>query len=93
MFEKIKEFFRKLFNKKQIKLIEASKNEVINKKDITSFKEEVKLENSQEYRILDLQKKFKSGEIKVEDMTEEEKDALILLYIQNIREQLKRLSA
>jgi len=93
MFERIREFFRKFFNKEQIKLIEAPKNEDIGKKDISNFKEEIKLENNEEYRISDLQKKFKSGEIKVEQKKEEDKDALILLYIQNIKEQLKRLNA
>lgn len=93
MFEKIKEFFKKLFNREKIKLIETPKNENIDKNDISNFKEEIKLENNKEYRILDLQKKFKNGEIKVEEMKEEDKDALILLYIQNIKEQLKRLSA
>ena len=93
MLEKIKNFFKRLFNIKQIKLIEANTSDNIDKEEENSFKDELKLENNEEYRILDLQKKFKSGEIKVEEMEEEDKDALILLYIQNIKEQLKRLSA
>lgn len=93
MLEKIKNFFKRLFNIKQIKLIEANTSNNTDKQEENSFKGELKLENNEQYRILDLQKKFKSGEIKVEEMEEEDKDALILLYIQNIKEQLKRLSA
>ena len=93
MFEMIKKFLKSIFTKKQIKLIEAPIDKNIEKSDNSIFKENIKLENNKDYRILNLQKKFKKGEIKVEEMKEEEKDALILLYIQNIREQLKRLNA
>ena len=93
MLKKIKDFLNKVFGRKQNKLIEAAADNIIEKNEINNFKDELKLENNEEYRVLDLQSKLKNGEIKVEEMDESDKDALILLYIKDIKEQLKRLNA
>lgn len=92
MLEIIKNFLKKFFNTSKVKLIESATNVEFHKKELNNFKDDIKLENNEEYRISDLQNKFKNGKIKVEEMKEEEKDALIALYIQDIKEQLKRLN-
>ena len=72
IFYKIKQFFKKLFYKKEtINNITVETNKVIlqndNKKN--KFMEEIKNIEDEETLLLKLQKKFRSGEIKEEELT------------------------
>ena len=87
IFYKIKQFFKKLFYKKEtINNITVETNKVIlqndNKKN--KFMEEIKNIEDEETLILKLQKKFRSGEIKEEELTEEQVKSLCELYDKQI---------
>ena len=85
-FSKVKNFFTKLFNKKE-------KNSEINTvKESNNFKENIKVEEteqSDEMNILELQKRYRRGEIAEGDLTEEQIEALSDLYDRQI-EALKK---
>ena len=86
IFYKIKQFFKKLFYKKEtINNITVETNKVIlqndNKKN--KFMEEIKNIEDEETLLLKLQKKFRSGEIK-EELTEEQVKSLCELYDKQI---------
>ena len=83
----IKQFFKKLFYKKEtINNITVETNKVIlqndNKKN--KFMEEIKNIEDEETLLLKLQKKFRSGEIKEEELTEEQVKSLCELYDKQI---------
>ena len=87
IFYKIKQFFKKLFYKKEtINNITVETNKVIlqndNKKN--KFMEEIKNIEDEEALLLKLQKKFHSGEIKEEELTEEQVKSLCELYDKQI---------
>lgn len=87
IFYKIKQFFKKLFYKKEtINNITVETNKVIlpndNKKN--KFMEEIKNIEDEETLLLKLQKKFRSGEIKEEELTEEQVESLCELYDKQI---------
>ena len=87
IFYKIKQFFKKLFYKKEtINNITVETNKVIlqndNKKN--KFMEEIKNIEDEETLLLKLQKKFRSGEIKEEELTEEQVKSLCELYDKQI---------
>lgn len=90
VFGKIKNFFKKIFGKKE----ENAKNkieEVI--KDDTEknggFKEYIKRTEDEETKILDLQRRYRRGEIADNDLTQEQINSLCMLYDRQI-EDLKR---
>lgn len=82
-FGKIKEFFRKLFTKKEIVYETVTINMEENKKE---FANSIKVESEVEadIELLNLQRKIRNGEIKIEDLTEEQEDKLIDLYDKQI---------
>ncbi len=87
IFYKIKQYFKKLFYKKEtINNITVETNKVIlqndNKKN--KFMEEIKNIEDEETLLLKLQKKFRSGEIKEEELTEEQVKSLCELYDKQI---------
>ena len=78
---KIKNFFRNLFAKKELKQdnIESktTHNIVVN----NNFKENIEIKRDEEAtKIINLQKEYKAGNIKEEDMTDDEHKKLIELY-------------
>lgn len=85
IFYKIKRFFRNLFHKEKIivntSLIEKEV-EIENKK--SSFIESIKNIEDEETKLLKLQKQYRSGEIKEEDLTQEQIKALCDLYDKQI---------
>ena len=84
---KIKKFLSNLFKKKEIK-----KEEI--KTADKEFKEEILIkQDEEEIKILNLQKKYKSGEIKEEDMTDEEHKRLIELYKKQNEELKEKIEA
>ena len=93
IFYKIKMFFRKLFNKtsnnsnelNEIKGTTITSNIEINK---NSFIEDIKNIENEETKLLELQRKYRAGEIKEEEITKEQVNALCALYdkqIENLR--------
>lgn len=86
-FNKIKLFFRNLFGKN--KVVEETKhaNENIeNQNEKSGFMNSIKVESEVEANpeLLELQQKVRNGEIKIEDLTDEEENQLIDLYDKQI---------
>lgn len=89
IFYKIKMFFRNLFNKTSSNANESKdiietttiSNTAINK---NSFIEDIKNIEDDETKLLRLQKQYRSGEIKEEDLTKEQVNALCVLYDKQI---------
>lgn len=82
-FGKIRMFFKNLFGKKEI----VNQTVVIQKDNSKDeFMETIKIESDVEadYELLELQRKVRDGEIKIEDLTEEQEDQLIDLYDKQI---------
>lgn len=90
IFGKIKNFFRKIFGKKQ-EIVEDKKVEIsedeMEKSDI--FKDYIRKIDNEETDLLDLQRRYRRGEIADNDLTQEQIDSLCLLYDKQIVE-LKR---
>ena len=84
IFYKIKKFFKNLFSKNKDVNIDYSSVKVPtmindeNKKK--SFVEEIKNIETEETKLLKLQKQYRNGEIKEEDLTEEQVSSLCKLY-------------
>lgn len=91
IFYKIKRFFKNLFSKNttvvdNYAIIEETKNEVENENKKSAFMEEIRNIENEETKLLKLQKQYRSGEIKEEDMTEEQVKSLCDLYDKQIAE-------
>lgn len=92
---KIKEFFMKLFGKKQKMLDEAKKEENINIE--TNTKEDFinnlksKYENKEETEKLNLFQMFRAKKIKEEDLTKEQYDQISEMYDKKIAEEKKKI--
>lgn len=90
IFGKIKNFFRKIFGKKE----DALKNEteeIINNEPEKNegFKEYIKRTEDEETKVLELQMRYRRGEIADNDLTQEQINSLCMLYDRQI-EDLKR---
>ena len=76
---KIKKFFKKLFCVKEN--IQEDTNKKINNIEKNNFRENIKIkQDEEEMNIIKLQKEYKAGNIREEDMTDEEHKKLIDLY-------------
>lgn len=90
IFYKIKSFFRNLFHKdKEIENnvpIDTISNDNIVKNDNkkSAFVENLRNIENEDTLLLKLQKQYRSGEIKEEDLTEEQKKSLYDLYDKQI---------
>lgn len=83
IFYKIKRFFYELFNKETKKSLENySVNE--NTEARNKFIESLKNIDNEEGQLLELQKKYRSGKIKEEELTEKQICALCELYDRQI---------
>ena len=94
MFEKIKDFFMKIFGiKKQELLIEDVKYESVSDTRKEEFEKNIRVsKNVEEERILKLRKDFESGIILEEDLSKDDFDTLYNLYereIQSTRESIQ----
>lgn len=93
-FSKIKRFFKNIFSKEKNynnSNVEAeNNNEENNEKD--SFRESLKVISPEEDpELLLLQKKLRAGEIKIEDLSDEQEDKLIELYDRQIKIKKQRI--
>lgn len=86
-FGRIKNFFTNIFNKKAKN--EENNIEEVDKKENNEFKENLKTIENDETRLLELQERYRKGEIAEADLTEAQIDALCDLYDKQI-EQLKK---
>lgn len=89
IFYKIKRFFKNLFNKNKNTIVNYAIIEEINsstekKNKKSSFIEEIRNIEDEETKLLKLQKKYRSGEIKEEELTKEQLDSLCALYEKQI---------
>ncbi len=87
IFYKIKSFFRNLFHKqKEVEnIISVERNSVDNVTEKKSaFIENLKNIKDEETILLKLQQQYRNGEIKEEDLTEEQKKSLYDLYDKQI---------
>ena len=94
MFEKIKDFFMKIFGiKKQELLIEDVKYESVSDTRKEEFENNIRVsKNEEEEMILKLRKDFESGIILEEDLSKDDFDTLYNLYereIQSSRESIQ----
>lgn len=93
IFYKIKSFFKKVFRKNSTIINDNSIEENLNteiEKDSTKnfFMESIKNIENEEIELLELQKKYRSGEVKEEGLSEEQVNSLCKLYdkqIENLR--------
>ena len=83
LFGKIKNFFKNLFGKKQAEIVHE---ETVEKETVNEFKESIKMTEDEETKLLDLQNRYRRGEIADNDLTEEQIDALCDLYDKQIEE-------
>ena len=84
LFGKIKNFFKNLFGKKQV---EENEEVVVEQQESSNeFKDSIKMTEEEENQLLELQKKYRRGEIAENDLTEEQIDALCDLYDKQIEE-------
>lgn len=86
---KIKKFFKNLFNKNtnttnNYNIIEKTESLVSSENKKNSFMESIKNIEDEETKLLKLQNKFRSGEIKEEELTEEQVKSLCELYDKQI---------
>lgn len=87
-FGKIKNFFAKIFKKRVKEEIEVTK---INLNENNEFNEYIKKTEDEETILLELQEKYRKGEIAESDLTEEQIDALCDLYDRQIEELRKSI--
>ena len=93
IFGKIKNFFRNLFKKKEINEISDEKEVGILEEKKQEFKEYVKKTEDEDTQLLDLQRRYRKGEIGDNDLTEEQIEALCDLYDRQIISLKKSIEA
>ena len=93
IFGKIKNFFRNLFKKKEISKISEEKEVGIHEEKKQEFKEYVKKTEDEDTQLLDLQRRYRKGEIGDNDLTEEQIEALCDLYDRQIISLKKSIEA
>ena len=89
IFYKVKSFFRNLFHKNteiksNIIIEENISNNVESENKKSAFIESIKNIENEETKLLKLQKQYRSGEIKEEDLTGEQVKSLCALYDKQI---------
>lgn len=89
IFYKIKKFFRNLFHKNtefesNVVVEENISNNIENETKKSSFIESIKNIEDEETKLLKLQKQYRSGEIKEEELTQEQVNSLCALYDKQI---------
>ena len=87
IFYKIKNFFRKLFKKQKVDNAVSetfSNNKIENVTQKQKFLETIKNIENEETKLLKLQKQYRKGEIKEEDLTETQYKSLCDLYDRQI---------
>ena len=90
IFGKIKNFFRKIFGKKEDSVNNNTEKIINNETEKNEeFREYIRRTEDEETKILELQRRYRRGEIADKDLTQEQINSLCLLYDRQI-EDLKR---
>ena len=89
IFYKIKKFFKNLFNRNanttnNYAIVKETESLVANENKKNSFMESIKNIEDEETKLLKLQKQYRSGEIKEEELSEEQVNSLCKLYDKQI---------
>lgn len=88
VFYKIKQFFKKIFHNNKIKenvaILKIQNSIIQDDSKRNKFTEEIKNIEDEETLLLNLQKRFRSGEIKEEELSNEQVNALCALYDKQI---------
>lgn len=89
IFYKIKKFFKNLFNRNanttnNYAIVKETESLVANENKKNSFMESIKNIEDEETKLLKLQKQYRSGEIKEEELSEEQVKSLCKLYDKQI---------
>ena len=88
IFYKIKSFFKNLFNRNNnttnYAIVKEDKSIVESENTKNSFMESIKNIENEETKLLKLQKQYRSGEIKEEELTQEQVNSLCALYDRQI---------
>ena len=86
MFEKIINFFKKIFGKEELLRIEAPKETVADKERLNVFQNDLKNGADDRMRLLNIQKDIKSGTITEKDIESKDINLLKELYCEQILE-------
>lgn len=87
IFAKIKNLFKRILNRKEADInIEGNENCSVEVKENNEFKEYIKISENEESQLLELQRKYRNGEIAQDDLTNDQIDALCNLYDKQIAE-------
>lgn len=89
IFYKIKKFFKNLFNRNanttnNYAIVKETESLVASENKKNSFMESIKNIEDEETKLLKLQKQYRSGEIKEEELSEEQVNSLCKLYDRQI---------
>ena len=87
IFQKIKNFFKRLFGKEENSFNTAPVQNIedtVPTNSRTSFSETIRIVEDEETKLLKLQKQYRSGQIKESDMSQEQIDSLCNLYDRQI---------
>ena len=89
IFYKIKKFFKNLFNRNanttnNYAIVKETESLVASENKKNSFMESIKNIEDEETKLLKLQKQYRSGEIKEEELSEEQINSLCKLYDRQI---------
>ena len=88
IFYKIKSFFKNLFNRNNTNnnyaIVKEDKSIVESENTKNAFMESIKNIENEETKLLKLQKQYRSGEIKEEELSEEQINSLCKLYDRQI---------
>ena len=94
IFGKIKEFFKNLFRKKEVDVNNISNEELeMEMEKSEDFRNSIRNIEVDENNIFELQRRYHSGEISVEELTDEQIDVLCDLYDEQIADLRKRIAS
>lgn len=94
IFGKIKEFFKNLFRKKEVDVNNISNEELeMEMEKSEDFRNSIRNIEVDENNIFELQRRYHSGEISVEELTDEQIDVLSDLYDEQIADLRKRIAS
>lgn len=93
IFYKIKRFFKNLFSQRKnvenvLKVEETVNAKSKNEDNRNAFMESIRITENEETKLLKLQRKYRAGELKEEELTNEQLNSLCALYdkqIENLR--------
>ena len=94
IFGKIKNFFKNLFGKKEVDVNNISNEELEMEMEKSEyFRNSIRNIEVDENNIFELQRRYHSGEISVEELTDEQIDVLCDLYDEQIADLRKRVAS